>query len=297
MSEKKSTVIYYVLFGLFFVLLLGFIILMGNAQAEEAAPYTVMVVTGDHVREREEPSLDAYVTGHYDTGDKVEVVVIENGWAELKNGYYVKASFLTDDLTAAVNSRNFYVIAPGVRERKAPSTGEVVCEHLAGDVVLVDGDPVDGWYKLTNGNYISAEFVSQDYMEIFRHCAEHYKDILIVSISMQHAAFYHYDAQRESDVVTGKPSVSPTPLGLTQAGRKVEGVFLNNNEDTYIDSGVYFRDRFLVHDADDFPWRKTGYGGNIYITNGSGGCVNAPREFARYFHDNCTECTYVLIIQ
>jgi hypothetical protein len=80
------------------------------------------------------------------------------------------------------------------------------------------------------------------------------------------------------------------------AGRKIRGVNLNGNEDTYVAYGVYFKNGYLVHDAESFPWRKTGFGGEIYKTNGSNGCINTPTAFSKIFYDYCSECTYVLII-
>ena len=297
MSDKKGNAIIGVFFGLFFAFVLVFVILMAGAQAEESMIGTYYV-TGDHVRLREQPNLDAKIVGHYNVGDEVKVIWIEDGWAQLANGNFISMQFLTSEAPEVVPKNEMFILAPGVRERSSADTASdnIVCEHLAGETVTVEGDPVNGWYKLTNGNYISECFLTSNYGDIFTHCAERYKDILIVSIRLQHAIYYHYNARWESDVVTGKPSVSPTPLGLTTAGRKIEGVYLNGNKDTYVDTGVYFKDGFLVHDADDFPWRKTGYGGEIYKTNGSGGCVNAPRSFSRLFHDTCSEYTYVLII-
>ena len=294
MKKKLHFPISWTCFVLFFVFMLGFIVLMGNAQAEG---YTVMTVTGDHVREREEPNLDAYVTGHYNLGDKVNVLEIVNGWALLSNGYYMNANFLTEDELTPTPSNELFVIAPGARERTEPNmSGKIVCEHGAGESVYADGDPIDGWYKLTNGNYIFAEMVSANYDDIYAHCAGHYRDILIVSIRRQNAVFYHYGATYESDVVTGHATKSPTPTGLSMAGKKIRGVYLNGNKDTYVAYGVYFKDGYLVHDAETFPWRKTGFGGEIYKTNGSGGCVNTPTAFSKIFYESCSECTYVLII-
>ena len=294
-SEKLTRTAGYALFVGFFLFLLFFIILMGNAQADSMIG--TYYVTGDHVRLREQPSLDAKIVGHRDVDDEVKVIWIEDGWAQLADGNFIMAKFLTDVAPTPKNA--MYILAPGVRERSsmdAADNSNIVCEHLAGEVVTVEGEPVDGWYKLTNGNYIAVEFLTSNYDDIYTHCFEHYKDILIVSISRQHADYYHYGVTNTSDVVTGHATKSPTPLGLTRAGRKIEGVYLNGNQDTYVSHGVYIWPTILVHDADDFPWRKTGYGGDIYKSNGSGGCINVPRSFAKLFHDTCTECTYVLII-
>lgn len=56
----------------------------------------VMVVTGNHVRERQQPNTDCKVTGHYDAGEKVTVLRIDGDWANLENGHYVCADYLRD---------------------------------------------------------------------------------------------------------------------------------------------------------------------------------------------------------
>lgn len=103
---------------------------------------TVMVVTGDHVRLRSEPNTNCKVVGHKNRGDKVNVVKISNGWAELSNGEYISADYLTepdsldffsDDVSRAVkkyayltvvvkSEQTVYYFVNGVLNSQSPVT-------------------------------------------------------------------------------------------------------------------------------------------------------------------------------
>ena len=299
MSDKSDRAFRILGWGLmvgFFLFLLFFLVLMANAQGESAG--VTYYVTGDHVRVRAEPNTDSQIVGHYNTGDEVQVAYIESGWALLMDGNYMSAKFLSTEAPAKANE--MFVLGPGVRERSSTDTSSdanVICKHEAGESVFVEGDPVDGWYKLVDGGYMSAEFLSADYDDIYRHCAEVYQDIVIVSKRFQKARFYHYKALYADDVVTGHATNSPTPTGLYKVIKKIQGVYLNGNQDTYVAYGVYFLPTYLVHDAETFPWRKTGFGGDIYKTNGSGGCVNTRTAFSEIvWRYSTVDVTYVLIL-
>ena len=67
-----------------------------DGEISEAEFPKAMVVTGDHVRERQAPNTNCTVTGHYDTGNIVSVVDLKDGWAELDNGCFVCADYLRD---------------------------------------------------------------------------------------------------------------------------------------------------------------------------------------------------------
>ena len=298
-SDKMFRIVMGTTMVLFFAFVLFFCFLMGSAQAEEASK--TYYVTGNHVRIRIEPNTDARIVGHLDKGDQVQVTCVVDGWARLIDYNYVSMEFLTEDEPLPTN-KELFILGPGVRERSTPDTSSdsnVVCRHQAGESVFVDfgAVPENGWYRLCNGNYISADLVSENYDDIYTHCAEQYQDIIIVSIRNQFAYFSHFGQVWTSDVVTGHMTKSPTPTGLTKVMRKIRGVYLNGNQDTYVEYGVYFREGFLVHDAEKFPWRKTGFGGDIYKTNGSGGCVNTPTAFSEIvYRYSSVNVTYVLIM-
>ena len=294
MGDRTFKVIGWSAMVLFFAFLLFFVILMGNAQAEDG--YTVMTVTGDHVREREEPNTQCRVTGHYNIGDKVEVIAVQNGWALLRNGYYVSAQYLTTD--DVVTKMTMYVIAPGVRERTSTellNTKNVVCEHQAGETVQVTGPATDGWYQLTNGNFIAEAFLSANYDDIYTHCAAQYKDIVIVSISRQNAVYYYYNLSFMGKVVTGHSTKSPTPTGLYVIHGKKADFDMMDDPNHHVDFAAFFNGNIALHDAD--RWRHGEYGGDIYIRHGSNGCVNCEHALMEAIYQySRSKITYVLVI-
>lgn len=89
-----------------------------------------------------------------------------------------------------------------------------------------------------------------------------------------------------TDVVTGKPN-HYTPLGayfITQKATNATLKGLNDNGTNYESKVSYwmpFNGGIGCHDA---HWRSS-FGGSIYLTNGSHGCVNLPVGSAAYLFD------------
>ncbi len=76
--------------------------------------------------------------------------------------------------------------------------------------------------------------------------------------------------------VTGSPGRS-TPRGMFQINSCVPGKYLNGPTwHVWVDRWMRFCGGCGIHDA---TWRKS-FGGNIYKTNGSHGCVNIPHDQA-----------------
>ncbi|SDB24505.1 L,D-transpeptidase family protein [Eubacterium oxidoreducens] len=100
-----------------------------------------------------------------------------------------------------------------------------------------------------------------------------------VSISQQHVWVY-VDGKlvMQSDCVTGEAGENDTPTGAYYLlERKTDKVLVGEDYETEVNywmritwTGVGF------HDA---SWRSS-FGGNIYKTNGSHGCINLPASFA-----------------
>lgn len=94
-----------------------------------------------------------------------------------------------------------------------------------------------------------------------------------VDISDQRlVCFYNNDVMLICDVVTGNPSVGTTPgtnLGYTEINGKLRKTYLMGN--AYVELFISFNsDGEGFHDA---SWRSE-FGGDIYLNNGSHGCVN-----------------------
>lgn len=108
------------------------------------------------------------------------------------------------------------------------------------------------------------------------------------NLTQQHLWFYK-DGELvvESDFVSGLP---------TEERETITGVFVipykkspeTLKGDTWEEEVTYwmpFYDGQGLHDA---PWR-TEFGGNIYLTNGSHGCINLPADAAKTIYDNMEE--------
>lgn len=103
-----------------------------------------------------------------------------------------------------------------------------------------------------------------------------------------------------ADCVTGDPTKGrSTPTGLYYLRMKKSSEVLTGlNPDGTVDyeSHVtywlpFIRNSIGLHDA---SWRSN-FGGSIYKGNGSHGCVNLPTEAAKWFYDNLTTNTAVIV--
>lgn len=108
------------------------------------------------------------------------------------------------------------------------------------------------------------------------------------NLTQQHLWFYK-DGQLviESDFVSGLPTEErETTTGVFVIPYKKSPETLKG--DTWEEQVTYwmpFYDGQGLHDA---PWR-TSFGGNIYQTNGSHGCINLPADAAKIIYDNMEE--------
>lgn len=121
-------------------------------------------------------------------------------------------------------------------------------------------------------------------------------DYIEVSIPEQHLWVYQDGVVvLESDVVTGNKSLGKrTPRGLNMVRGHLQSIYLVDN---------YFVDYWLCismdgtygfHDAD--RWREPEeYGGDTYLTHGSGGCVNVPLENMAKMYEMVPDRTPIVI--
>lgn len=109
-----------------------------------------------------------------------------------------------------------------------------------------------------------------------------------VNLSQQHLWFYKGgELIVETDVVSGLPRDGrETASGIFGIPYKKSPEVLKG--DTWEEEVTYwmpFHDGQGLHDA---PWRSS-FGGSIYQSNGSHGCVNLPSEAARVIYENMEE--------
>lgn len=111
-----------------------------------------------------------------------------------------------------------------------------------------------------------------------------------VDLTNQHLWFYkNHKLIVETDIVTGKPSYQETaqgafPIAYKASPFNLKGGGSNGTKswDVEVDYWMPFHDGQGLHDA---SW-KSAFGGNIYMTNGSHGCINLPKKAAKKIYEN-----------
>ncbi|MDO5516340.1 MAG: peptidoglycan binding domain-containing protein [Clostridium sp.] len=106
-----------------------------------------------------------------------------------------------------------------------------------------------------------------------------------IDMTQQHLWYYKNGAMiADGDVVTGNAALNySTPVGTYRINYKEKNATLKGED--YSSKVTYwlpFNNNIGVHDA---SWRDK-FGGQIYLTNGSHGCVNAPYALAEKIFNN-----------
>lgn len=106
-----------------------------------------------------------------------------------------------------------------------------------------------------------------------------------IDMTNQHL-WYYKDGNLivEGDIVTGNASLNySTPVGTYRLNYKEKNATLKGEDySSEVNFWMPFNNNIGIHDA---GWRDK-FGGNIYLTNGSHGCVNAPYEVAEKIFNN-----------
>lgn len=114
-----------------------------------------------------------------------------------------------------------------------------------------------------------------------------------INLSRQHLWYYKNGSLVvEGNVVTGNVSNGhSTPGGIyTLKFKQKNATLKGEGYSTQVDFWMPFNGGIGIHDA---SWRST-FGGNIYMTNGSHGCVNSPYYLASTIYNNIEEGTPIV---
>lgn len=114
-----------------------------------------------------------------------------------------------------------------------------------------------------------------------------------INLTKQHLWFYKNGSLIiDGDVVTGNSSKNlATPAGVYGLQYKEKNATLKGEGySTAVDVFMPFNGNIGIHDA---GWRNK-FGGNIYLTNGSHGCVNSPPILAKTIFNNIDDSTPVV---
>ena len=134
------------------------------------------------------------------------------------------------------------------------------------------------------------------YSGIGRHGQDDMASYVEVSIGAQHLWFYKdYQLLLDTDVVTGCIAKNtPTQTGIYPIAYKESPATLipsNETNGTAVQYWMPFYDGQGLHDAN---WRSA-FGGQIYQTSGSHGCVNMPYYAAEFIYNNADTGTPVVL--
>lgn len=114
-----------------------------------------------------------------------------------------------------------------------------------------------------------------------------------IDMTKQHLWFYKNGALIvEGDVVTGNAANNwSTPVGTYRLNYKEKNATLKGeNYESSVTYWMPFNNNIGIHDA---GWRDA-FGGKIYLTNGSHGCVNAPYAVAEKIFQNIEAGTPII---
>lgn len=114
-----------------------------------------------------------------------------------------------------------------------------------------------------------------------------------IDLTNQHIWFYKKGSLVvEGDIVTGNVSAGhTTPPGVYSLKYKVKNVVLRGpGYASPVDFWMPFNGGIGMHDA---SWRSV-FGGNIYKTNGSHGCINCPRNVASAIYNEIEPDTPII---
>ncbi|WP_026883963.1 L,D-transpeptidase family protein [Clostridium akagii] len=106
-----------------------------------------------------------------------------------------------------------------------------------------------------------------------------------INIARQHLWFYKNGSLVvQGDVVTGNVSINDgTPTGVYRLKYKEkDATLIGEGYSVPVAEFMPFNGGIGIHPA---TWRNK-FGGNIYLTNGSHGCINSPPSLAKTIYDN-----------
>lgn len=114
-----------------------------------------------------------------------------------------------------------------------------------------------------------------------------------INLAKQHLWFYKNGSLVvDGDVVTGNASLNrSTPTGVYRLKYKEKNATLEGEDySTPVSYWMPFNGNIGIHDA----WWRKAFGGDIYLTKGSHGCVNAPINVANTIFNNIKTGTPII---
>lgn len=241
--------------------------------------------------------LDKYVSSKvtYDVQGKTKVLdgATINNWLEVDKNLKVKINedkvrnYVTMTVAATYNTM-------GKTRNFATSTGKTVNVEGGnyGWIVNKSGEVRDLVSTIQNGQTVvkKPEYIQTAVSHDDNDIGNTYVEI---NLTKQHMWFYKNGSLiTDGDVVTGNVSNNnATPTGTYRLTYKEKNATLRGeNYKTKVDFWMPFNGGIGIHDA---KWRGE-FGKQIYINNGSHGCINSPHSLAEQIFNNIESGTPVV---
>lgn len=238
------------------------------------------------------PSKSSQDMGVLKKGQEVKLLGFENGW------YLVEYQGRVGYIYSCYLSYNPYA-------KYRDDIIDVV--YIMGDTPLMDSasDQANAKYYFSRYEVCEVLMMTDEwylvryedmYGYVRRNCTSKVSNkAVVVDIDAQKLTLYdNNEIIVETDVVTGTLGVFDTPTGIYYIKNKVTNTSLTSDKYGYnqpVDYWMPFNGGIGLHDAD---WRSK-FGGDIYVKNGSHGCVNIPPEYADDVFNNVAYKTRVIV--
>ena len=272
-----------------------------DVQENVHYPINDIVVTNSKVNFRVAPSLDAKRITSINANEEVETLAkTDNNWYLVK--YNNKLGYISGEyvysLLDSINSsypelklENMNVLklvyvsysSLNVRSGVGKDNEKVGCFYRY-DCLRVLKE-TDGWYFVidndNNFGYVDKQFTKD-------------LDGKYIVIDLSEQKLWLYDENNvllSTNIVTGKLD-TPTNLGFFKIyGKQTNRYLTGEDYRSFVNYWMPFNGGIGMHDA---TWRKK-FGGNIYINDGSHGCVNMPLDITDDIYNNVSVGTKVLV--
>ncbi len=211
-----------------------------------------------------------------DVNDDMEVTVDEN-----KARQYVES--LARKYNTYSNTRDFTTSTNKKIQVSGGNYGWIINKSAETKELI---ETIKNGEKCTKEPVYSQEAVSREKDDVGNTYVE-------IDMTKQHMWFYKNGSLIvEGDVVTGNAANNwSTPVGTYRLNYKEKNATLKGeNYESDVNYWMPFNNNIGIHDA---GWR-TEFGGEIYLTNGSHGCVNAPYEVAEKIFQNIEAGTPII---
>ena len=247
-----------------------------------------VVVAKDNVNIRSNPSTESQKLGVLKKDKKLLISnKLNNGWIEVINHKnnkvgYVKSDYVEEEY---IISEPYYkqVYMKDDTYLYSYPYSNIIFKLPKYETIFVYGEIDDFYFTLKNNK---VGFIRKDDT---RELNDKY---IVVDISSQNMRVYNNDSTiLQSKIVSGK-NKTPTNLGIYSIYEKdLNRTLVGDDYQTFVKYWMAFNGGEGFHDA---SWRNK-FGGDIYINNGSHGCVNLPTNIAKKLYDEVSVGTKVLI--